>query len=591
MCGIGGILFSDQGLVHRLTLMQAAMGHRGPDDQGIFVSEEAGLAHTRLALLDLEGGRQPRVDPSGRYALVFNGEIYNHQELRAQLRDFDFRTGSDAETLLAAWMRWGQGCLPRLQGMFAFVIWDGRLRRAFAARDALGVKPLVYAVSGQEVVFASEARAILAQGHAARVDEEALVEVVVAPAFSGVRRSMFEGIRHLPAGCLMNVDQRGVRVERWWEPRFCGAPEVDDDELAARLRGALERGVERAMRADVPVGIFLSGGLDSTALAAIAARHCAGQALAAFTIRFEDHDQIGYRGDAIVVSDDAPFAEAAAEALGLELIRVVATQRELSEAVARVAAQNDRVPAWEQELSQDALARAARGRRKAVLVGDAADETHFGYFFLLDDAVNRSPLALIERFGARQRAAFLSERLRRDHDPLRALPLTYQRLVEAEGYSFDGPPEARVQAVSCLVRQLWLGRLLHNGDAHTMAHGVEARVPFADLEVLACAQATAPSQGWRGGVEKHTLRQAVAPLLPAAIATRRKSALPRDPRLGRLYQEALREVAAAEGDFVRQYLDAAQIEGLSSKPDLSDNERATAFTLLALLHWKRHHLG
>ncbi len=598
MCGVGAILFCAGGPDEaraRSARMRDALAHRGPDGAGTYAEERAVLVHTRLALVDAARGAQPMRDPSGRFVLSYNGELYNDAELRAELAPrYPFRTASDAETLLAAYAIWGEACLERLDGMFAFVIWDRAAGTAFAARDPLGVKPLVYCRrAGGEVLIASETRALSAalQDRPA-VHRRAVCEYLVVPSLSGVRRSMLEGVEHLGAGEKLHADASGLRRSRWAAFRIA----ADDDErrfggereAALALRRALESSVPRTLRADVPVGVFLSGGVDSTALAALAARESAP--LRAFTIRFEDPEGIAYPPASIVTSDDAPFVEEVARELPLELERVVVPRGDLADDLARVAAANDRVPAWEQEISQHRLARAASGRRKAVLVGDAADETHFGYFFLLRPEVHHGPRGLMDRFGAGARAACLSRDLREAERPLATLEAEYRALAEEAGYGY-GTPSERIRAMTHLVVTLWLGRLLHNGDVHTMAHGVEARVPFAAREVLAAAERVPPSLGFAGGVEKRVLREAARPFLPDSIYRRKKSALPRDPRGAGVYRRELAWLLEDQAAFARDVLDRSAIDRLLARESADEAERMLLFNLVMLLAWHRHHVA
>jgi len=592
MCGIAGILFSKQdrrSTEMRLRKMQRALAHRGPDASGTYISPMAQLAHTRLALVDLESGTQPMSDASGRYHLIFNGEIYNHQELRQELGDYPFKTNSDTETLLAALVRWGENCLPKLDGMFAFALWDSHLGEALLARDALGVKPLVYGQRGMEFVFASEAKALLAGGWKRACDEEAIVEYIVAPAFSGVRTSVFEGLEHLPAGHCMRIGRDGAQASRpWFDYQIGEGAGADVDAMATQLRALLRQSVTRSLRADVDVGVFLSGGLDSSLLSYLASE--SQPAPMAFTLRFQDPDSIDYESSSIVISDDAPFVARVASDLNMELVHADLARDEILPSLPRLAATNDRIVAWEQEIGQDALARAASGLRKAVLVGDAADETHFGYFFLLSDEATRSPLALLERFGATARAATLAEPLRK-RQPLERLNEAYQNISQSSGATFEGSVAQRQRAATALIVKLWLGRLLHNGDVHTMAHGVEARVPFASIALLRFVAAVSPEQGFANSLEKSLLRSAAKGVIPRAIATRKKSALPVDPRLGPFYQRELKRLLALEPDFAHHFLDVAEVLRLCEKPSVSETLRSQLFTLLSLLLWKRAHLG
>ncbi len=592
MCGIAGILFPDRGpgeAEKQLLRMQHALAHRGPDGSGTYLSPTALLAHTRLALVDLESGAQPMQDATGRYHLTFNGEIYNHQELRQELGDYPFQTHSDTETLLAALLRWEEDALPKLDGMFAFALWDSQLGEALLARDALGVKPLVYGQRGTEFVFASEAKAMLAGGWNRRCDEEALVEYIVAPAFSGVRTSMFEGLEHLPAGHTMRVDRHGAGAARpWFDYRIVPGTGLDEDALAAQLQDLLRQSANRSLRADVDVGVFLSGGLDSSLISYLVCE--TAPAPMAFSLRFQDPGSIHYGSSSIVISDDAPFVDQVASELDMELVHADLPQNGILPSLPRLAATNDRIVSWEQEFGQDALARTAAGRRKAVLVGDAADETHFGYFFLLGEEATGSPGALLERFGAEARCATLSTRLQQQK-PLARLDAAYRDIAAEAGASFDGPIAERRRAATALIVKLWLGRLLHNGDVHTMAHGVEARVPFASIELLRFAASISPEQGFANSVEKALLRRAAEGVIPQSIATRKKSALPVDPRLGPQYQRQLKTLLAEEADFAHHFLDLTEVRRLCETDLIPETQRGQLFTLISLLLWKRAYLS
>ena len=373
MCGIAGLIRRDGGTEHEATrararAMRAALRHRGPDGEGEALLPGAILEHTRLALLDRAGGAQPMTSPDGRYTIVYNGEVYDHEELRPGL-DYPFTTRSDAETVLAAYIAHGPECVHMLNGMFAFFVWDARARRGFLARDPLGVKPCAYAWDGHEFLFASEAHVVArARGLPVRGDSDAILEVLVAPCFSGVERPMFAGVQYLQPGHWLELGPEGPSVHRYYRYTVGDGPGPGD----AALRAALARAVRRTCRADEPIGVFLSGGLDSTAIAAFAAR-CLPAAPPALTIAFAGMQHYDYAHSTIVVSDDLPFARLAARALGLPLTVVDVPPAELARDLERLAISNDALPAWEQELAQDRLARAAAAAGlKAVLVGDAA---------------------------------------------------------------------------------------------------------------------------------------------------------------------------------------------------------------------------
>ncbi len=586
MCGIAGIVDyarPAERSAPALATLRRRLRHRGPDGEGEAFSGAAALTHVRLAMVDAPGGAQPWRSADGRYLLVYNGELYNHDALRAQLGG-PWRSRCDTETLLAAWQAWGEGCLSQLDGMFAFFLWDAHRQEGFAVRDPLGVKPLAYrAEPGGAFAFASEAKALLSlDGRAPRADEEAVVEYLVAPAFSGVARSPFQGVCYLPPGHLLRVHRDGVSLRCYWRPTLQPDPSLDAVEAARALRDALEDATAGALRSDAPLGLFLSGGLDSTALAALARRH--GARPRAFTLTFDGQERWDARTSALVVSNDAPFAREAAAAFELPLEEVPFPRRQLATELQALARVNDALPAWEQELSQRALARAASRHVKGVLVGDAADETHYGYHFLLDAAASERPAAILERLG--------SVPLRREvaPTPAQALEASYRQLVAEAGNAYDAQgPHAHVLATSQLVLLRWLPRLLHNGDVHCMAFGLEPRVPFASRRVLELALRVSPALALAGGVEKALLREALRGLLPEPLRLRRKSALPKDQDVGPLYQAQARQLWREPHPLVRRLVDLDALAPLLAAPALNERERAQLFRVLCLQHWAYAH--
>jgi len=549
MCGIAGVVRYDRPAEASRDLigaMRARLAHRGPDGSGEAFVGHAALAHTRLAMLDAAGGAQPFSD--GRFSLVYNGELHDHEALRARLPG-PWRTRSDTETVLAAWRAWGEACVEHLDGMFAFFVWDAETQTGFAARDRLGVKPLAYTLAGG-FAFASEAQALLPVLGAARGDRAAIIEYLVAAAFSGVARSPLAGVRYLLPGHVLRVSRAGVAVRRYWRWQ----PDHDPG-APGELRDAFEAAVRSTLRADVPLGVFLSGGLDSTAIAAVAR-------LPAFTITFDGADR--WRDSAIVISDDTPYARAAAGELGLPLHEVRFDRATLAAEVAAVARVDDALPAWEQELSQRALARAASAVVKGVLVGDAADETHYGYHFLLDaDA----PATILGRLGS----VPLHHDI--DPDPVARLDAEYREVAGEPG----------VAGTTRLIVERWLPRLLHDGDIQCMAFGLEARVPFGALRLLDVASRIAPAQALAGGVEKAALREALRGLVPEAIRTRKKSALPKEQASAAIYRAELARLEPHP--LVRELVD---LDALARRPD-DERGRACRFRVLALHHWAIAH--
>jgi len=582
MCGILGVIdFERPAQLHApiVQRMAAALHHRGPDGQGTFVGRHAALGHTRLWLLDREGGGQPMQDPTGRHVLVYNGEIYDHAELRQELREhWEFRTRSDAEVVLAALVCWGEAALPRLNGMFALAWWDEHEERGLLARDRLGVKPLVYEPGPHGLRFASEAKALVAtMSGRPRPAIPALLEVLAAPCLSGSSPA-FAGLRCVQPGELVRIDRTGLHPHTWAPLRI--AADRDDDALVPELRAALEAAVRRSLRGDVPVGVFLSGGLDSTLVAALAARYTKAP-LRAVTIAFEDHAEQDYAGSRIVVSDDAPFARLAAERLELPQQWVRVPTASIEAVLPELARIDDAVPAWEQQLAQHHLAFAAARHDRAMLVGDAADETHYGYHFLLDDDATRSPLALLRRFP--------SVPVHPDHGPDAQARIAAELAALQAAHGLGGEdPRARILATTWLVLRRWLPRLLHNGDIHGMAASIEARVPFADTELVDLALRVDPRRAYRPGEEKALLRQAARGLVPEEIRVRRKSALPKDQRTADVYKAIVRRCLDEDPSLPAALCDLSAVRALlEPRRPLDEGERAILFRVAALAHWQR----
>ncbi|OYW20551.1 MAG: asparagine synthase (glutamine-hydrolyzing), partial [Burkholderiales bacterium 12-64-5] len=519
MCGIAGVIGRGGG--EAAEQLKSRLGHRGPDGSGTLVTERATLVQTRLALVDPRRHPLPLTD--GRFTLLFNGEIYNHRELRRELAAYPFATETDTEVAFAALLHWGVGALSRFEGMFALFLWDEATGEYLAAVDPLGVKPFVYHEGPGWFAFCSEAGPLLEAGVVPfRPCEEGVAEHLTAPYFA---LSPFANLQRLPGGHYLTA--RGLTAYR------CATRNED-------LLGALRRSV----RTSTPAGLFLSGGVDSSLLAALAE-----PGMPSFTI---DYGAMDYADSLIVKSDDVPFAKQVAEATGHPLTLV--SPRHYEAALEWTLQSNDQIAAWEQEVSQYLLAEAARRQRcKAVLVGDAADETHYGYGFLLDPARIVSPRPLIDFFG---------------HLPLRNMDAAahftekYKAEAEAAGHSW-ATPGGQLRAVSYLIRQRWLARLLHNGDIQLMAHSVEGRVPFADPTVLALADAAAPEEA----LGKRLLRTAAAEVLPEAIAWRPKSALTKNLAGRETVHRMFRAAGAERGELLAPYVDPDFVEAMGPPRD------------------------
>lgn len=543
--------------------MTDALRHRGPDDEGFFVGPGIALGHRRLSIIDLAGGQQPLGSADGTLQLVANGEIYNYKTLRADLArgGQSFRTNSDCETIIHLYERYGDGCLRHLRGMFAFALWDGRRRRLFAARDRLGQKPFYYTVRGDALLFASEIKALLAADPSLAEPDLAALDEYYTLRLIGAPRTMFRHIRKLPPAHFLTFDaERGLRVERYWDVDFVPKHAASEEDLLDELEERMVESIRLHLVSDVPVGAFLSGGLDSTLVVALARHHGLAPDLQTFSV--------GIPYDSF---DEAPAARLVAERYGTrhheEVIRP-----NLLEAFPRLVRHLDE-PADTLALCIDLIARVARPHVKAVLGGDGGDELFGGYdryygnrmaarYALIPRAVRErlvGPLLGLLPDGRWYKS--LGHRLKWLH-AVSAHPAA-ERYLRSLGYfyfpseqagSLYGPVMAeaattfdagaamrdafgRASAADVVDRMLYAdyhARLPDHPvmiqDRMTMAHGLEARNPFMDHELAEFAARLPVNLKIRGRTLRYMQTRVARRYLPAEVLTRKKqgfaSALP-----------------------------------------------------------------
>lgn len=583
MCGIAGIINyrnQDKNTLHRAEIMCARLYHRGPDGQNIITLTNATLVHTRLALIDLDGGSQPLTSADQRYSITYNGEIYNYQSLRAELEShWLFATESDTEVVLASYAIWGERCTAKFNGMFAFFVWDSLKQEGFAARDLLGVKPFVYRYNSEELIFSSEAKAIVAVLESDPIaNQEAIVEYLVSPYFSGVETPMFEGLKYLHPGHFLKVTPKGIQTHQWQDYDLSCSTIASKDSIED-MSNHLVDAVKNTMIADVPISTYLSGGFDSTLITSIANEHAAGGGINTFTVQFSDQDKFKYDDSLIINSNDTPCAADAARTIGVHQNIVNVNRSDIADSIKGISISNDGLPAWEQEIAQHHLGLAASKKYKATLVGDAADETHYGYPFLLDQHATQSPSGIIQRFSMPPAYSRVIP------DPLNHFDEKYRALTIQAGYNWDTPVD-RYLATTYLIVKRWLPRLLHNGDIHAMRHSLETRVPFADINLLKLAKTISPLSGYRNGTEKWLLRESAKGLMPERARLRKKSALPKDQRTATIYKNIGRDLFVASYGFLSHFLDMKKIDTLC-KPShaLCEQDRSLLFRVISLCYW------
>ncbi len=531
--------------------MAETMACRGPDASGVWSADRVVLGHQRLSIIDLENGTQPMAAEAaggGEAVITYTGEVYNYRELRDELRRLGhrFSTDSDTEVVLHAYLEWGTGFVDRLNGMYAFAIWDTRTEELLLVRDRVGVKPLYYYPTADGVLFGSEPKAILCHPDVrAVVDGEGLAElfgIVKTP-----EHAVFKGMYEVRPGWLVRVSRGGLSKHRYW--RLEAREHTDDLETTVdTVRELLKDIVERQLVADVPVGTLLSGGLDSSAVTALAANVLRAQGVLepfpAFSIDFVGHEQ-RFESNVQWEDPDTPFAMEVAAKVGAEHITVMldsqgVLDQEVRDAVLR--AQDLPVSTGDMEYSLLQLSRAVRRRVTVALSGEAADELFGGYTWFHDREAVEAPtfpwhhpfqkaggIGALKDVGLWDRLGMGEYIDRRYREALADCP----RLPGETG------EEARMREVGYMNLTRWENFLLDRKDRISMAAGLEVRVPFCDHRLVEYVFNTPWRMKTFDGREKSLLRAAMRGVLPDSVLDRKKNPYPSTQ--DREYELALRE--------------------------------------------------
>ncbi|MFF7333600.1 asparagine synthase (glutamine-hydrolyzing) [Streptomyces sp. NPDC008150] len=606
MCGIVGLISYTEDLSRRtevLAAMRGALALRGPDAVGEWVAPRALLVPRRLAVVDLTGGNQPMVatDPSGAATVVlsYTGEVFNADELRAELRrrGHEFRERSDTEVVLRAYQEWGAACAERLRGMFAFAVWDVRTEELVLIRDRFGIYPLFYADTPDGFAFGSEPKALFTTGVVAPVvDGEGLLEALSFTPTPG--RAAFRGVREVVPGEVVRRGRDGLRRHRYWN--FTPAPHTDD--LATtehRVRELLEEIVRAQVAADVPISSMLSGGLDSSAVCALAGRVLAAdgraEPLRTFSMEFAYHLD-NFRPDEVHDSPDSPYVAKMAAHLGTEHRELLVDRGHLTDPAGQsevVRAMERPVAGLDMYVSLYRLSQEVRRFSTVTLTGDGSDELFGGYLWFHDPYYVRAKG--FPWLGASHRMEFLTGLLRRDvHDrldfPGHAADRYREALAEVPLNGDESPRERRMREITYLNMTRYLRVILDRKDRLGMAASVEGRVPFCD-HVLAEYVYNVPwDMKVADGREKSLLRAAVRDLLPDDVLRRRKSPFPtvQDPAYRTALREQLRAITADRSNPVNDLLEPSRVAAVLDDPSFGLRVGVTRMSIEAavqLHHW------
>jgi len=576
MCSIAGMIhFQKNFLTYRrynellVREMAQTMRHRGPDASGEWVGEHAAFAHTRLAVIDPDGGIQPmsRTVEGYEFVITYNGELYNTQELKKDLASYGyvFSTDSDTEVLLYCYIHYGEKCAERLNGIYAFCIWDSMRQRVFACRDRFGVKPFFYTQTNSSFLFASEIKALLAHPFVdAEVDATGLQELfAMSPARTpGV--GVFRNICELRPGHIMFLDRNGMFIKPYWKLESHEHPDTYE-ETVEKVRELVYDSITRQLVSDVPIGTLLSGGLDSSVITAIAARHFAqeGKTLSTYSFDCEGNDRY-FKSTAFQPDADRPWVERMVSEFSTDHTFLECNNADLIHYLTDAMYYKDLPGMADVDASLLYFCREIKKRHTVILSGECSDEIFGGYPWFRSEKAFQTPafpwcydLSLRENVLKPEVANSLKLS---DYSRMRY----EESIAETPRLSSDSLEEARRREISYLNIIWFMTNLLDRKDRMSMASGLEVRVPFCDHRLVEYVWNIPWEMKNRDNVSKNILREAAKPYLPEDVLYRKKSPYPKThhPEYEQLVKKALSEVIESPNAPILTFCDRTTLEKL-----------------------------
>ena len=555
MCGIAGMIGLSAGPDIQKKIL-ATMARRGPDGSGVFQDENCTLLHSRLAIIDPAGGVQPMT--AAGHTIIYNGELYNTEELRSELQKLgrQFRTRCDTEVVLQSFLQWGEDCLEKFNGIFAFAIWDGR--RLFLARDRIGVKPLFYMEHGGGLLFGSEIKNILSYpGVKAEIDEDGAAELILLGPGRTPGCGVYRGIHEIEPGCCGWYEEGKLRLRCYWKLRDREHRE-SFEETAEHVRFLVLDAVRRQMVADVPIGTFLSGGLDSSIITAI----CAGyqEKLPTFSVDYAGNDRF-FQPTKFQPNSDGSFIRLMQKEFGTDHHWTVLTPEDLVDTLEDATAARDLPGMGDVDFSLLAFCRDVSRHVKVALSGECADEIFGGYPWYRDPEIRDSD-GFPWSQNIEARAAMLNPAVHRGSEYVRERYL--QTCRESDILPGTDPVERRMKEMVNLNFRWFMQTLLDRKDRMSMFSGLEVRVPFCDWRIAEYLYAVPWAYKDHQGREKGLLRYAMAGLLPPEILLRKKSPYPKtwDPGYMELVSARLRKLLEEKDAPIFHLVRREALEGL-----------------------------
>ncbi len=581
MCGIAGWVDWDADLRgERATLetITRKLSPRGPDAEGYWQSEHVAIGHRRLIVVDAAGGRQPMIKRYGErtFVLTYNGELYNTVELRTELEKFGhhFDSYSDTEVLLVAYIQWGAECVERFNGIFAFGIWSEHDQSLFLARDRMGVKPLFYVLQGNRLIFGSELKVLLAHPQVpARIDAQGVAELFGLGPARTPGSGVFKGIAELRPGCWLRFERdSGVKLRRYWELQSLPHPD-DFDTTVAKVRELVVDAIKRQLISDVPICTFLSGGLDSSIISAIAANEYQRngfETLRTFSIDYVDNERY-FKPSAFQPNSDRPWIEQMVAFLQTRHQTTVVDTPQVYDALHNAVLARDLPGMADIDSSLFLFCQEIKKQATVALSGECADEVFGGYPWF-----HRPEAVAADTFPWSLAVAFREELLApewRDRINLKQYVTDRYQETLGEVPRLDGesPVEARRRELFYLNLHWFMAVLLDRKDRMSMAHGLEVRVPFCDHRIVEYVWNIPWAMKACDNREKGILRRAVAGILPEAIIHRKKSPYPKthNPNYFQQVQQGLTSILARSDNRIQQLVDLETLHKVTQSPDFT----------------------
>jgi len=571
MCAISGILDlpASKDTCHS---MLKTMHRRGPDSNGCYQEKECTLLHSRLAIIDPQGGKQPMSCQwqGKRYTIVYNGELYNTPEVRKKLEKFghSFESNSDTEVVLRAFVHWGEECTLLLNGIFAFAVWNETDKRLFIARDRMGVKPFFYKLHNGGFLFASEIKTILAYPTVdAELDAIGAAQIFLLGPGRMPGSAVFRNIYELEPACCGWYDNGSLQVRRYWKLTDRIHSETFED-TAERVRYLVLDSIRRQMVSDVPIGTFLSGGLDSSLISAVCAEEMKhrGERLMTFSLDYQDNDKY-FKPGKFQPNSDNNYIKIMEEAICPNSIHAILKTEDLLDTLEAATCARDLPGMADVDFSLLAFCGRIREHVKVALSGECADEIFGGYPWYRDPQVRYAdgfPWAQ----NTQQRAAFLSPWISKQLDPMDFVRAAYEKTVNAADILPENTPlERRMKQMVNLNYYWFMQTLLDRKDRMSMYHGLEVRVPFCDYRIAEYLYAVPWEYKDYQGYEKGLLRYAMRGLLPKEILWRKKSPYPKthDPKYMQIVRKMLDQLLTQKHAPILEVINVEALQSLEEK--------------------------